>query len=360
MNTHQQRPRLDIFDGLRGHLLIGMLIAHLSFQPGLKWLGNFHHARIIQLYDAEFFVLIAGLLVGYLWTNVYTTSTRRRKFVANRLMTIYRYYLLSALPFFISSTLAGASLIKSILGVAFMQIGGYYSDILPIYFVCFLIIAPFAIFSLLNSPALLLAASAVIYVGSQLTELGGFFGSSGAFVTFDIAAWQFLFVCSILIGKHGIEIYTKIENAEPRFIGITLLVLVVLSLILRQNDFYPNPLNLTETITGNKPRRGLHLLYLIRIFLISAGVAIILIRNDVWIRPIHKILHWYFGLAIIRNVGKYSIQMFVLHVYIMVLYKTSYHDTSDGTKAAFALFWIAVFIALPSLWLLLKPRLLRQ
>ena len=82
--------RLDLFDGIRGHLLIGMLVAHLSFQVGLEWLGNFHHFALIRLYDAEFFVLVAGLLIGWMSVNKLTTFEKRRKFIIGRIRTIYR------------------------------------------------------------------------------------------------------------------------------------------------------------------------------------------------------------------------------------------------------------------------------
>ena len=348
MSNHPyQRPRLDIFDGLRGHLLIGMLVAHLSFQENLGWLQNLHHNRLILLYDAEFFVLIAGLLVGYLWGNVYRTSQLRRKFVINRLFTIYRYYLLSAIPFFVVSLTEGTTLIKSMLGVLSMQIGGWYSDILPIYFVCFILIFPFATLQNLNRPALMFGVSGLVYLASQFTEFDGFFGSSSAFVVFDIAAWQFLFVCAILIGQRGLEFYEWIKKLDARVIGVVLMVLTVISIVLRQNNFYPNPLMLTEPLSGNAPRMGLHPLFLIRIVLISAGVSIILIRNDLWFRTIHKIMHWYFGLWIIKNVGKYSIQMFVFHVYIMALYKVVFVSADSSVKATFAVFWIVAFIAAP-------------
>lgn len=359
-NQTVKRLRLDIFDGFRGHLLIGMLVAHLSFQNGLEWLNNLHHNRLILIYDAEFFVLIAGLLVGYLWTSAYNTSVLRRKFVTNRLATIYRYYILSALPFFVFSIVSGAPILKSIIGVLFMQLGGWYSDILPIYFVCFLIIFPFAIFQTLNRPVLMFMFSFFVYVASQVTDLNGFFGSSGEFVIFDIAAWQFLFICAILIGQHSMEAFKWIKDADARIAGIILLLLVSVSIFLRGSTFYPNPLAPIEVLTGVAARMGLHPLFLIKIVLISVAISIILIRNDLWFRPVHKIMHWYFGLTIIRNVGKYSIQMFVLHVYIMALYKVAFIDATDAAKAAFAVFWIVIFTAAPNIWVRIKPRFLNR
>lgn len=357
MNASAKKlPRLDIFDGLRGHLLIGMLVAHLSFQDDLTWLSNLHHNRIILLFDAEFFVLIAGLLVGYLWTNVYKTSDRRRNFVTNRLMTIYRYYILSALPFLAYSLSTGDPFFQSIFGVLTMQLGGWYSDILPIYFVCFVLISPFAVISRLNKPKLMLAASSVIYVLSQFSETRGFFGFSDAFVVFDIAAWQFLFVCSIVIGQHGLGMYEKLKHANSSWTLMLFIGLTVCSILLRQNDFYPTLINPSVPLLGNAPRMELHPLFMLRIVLISAGIAIILIRSDIWFLPVQRAMQWYFNLSIIRNVGKFSIQMFVFHVYIMALYKVSFEDAEPAVKSTFAVVWIVVFIAVPNLWIFHKRR----
>jgi hypothetical protein len=153
-----QRPRIDLIDGVIGHLLIGMLVAHLSLQDGIEWLRNFHHHRVMLLYDAEFFVLIAGLLIGHLWVNSYKTPITRRRFVIKRLSTIYRYNILSAVPFYCFALINGAPPIQTTLGVVTMQMGGWYSDILPIYFVCFLLIFPFALAPSINKPILIFTA----------------------------------------------------------------------------------------------------------------------------------------------------------------------------------------------------------
>lgn len=353
-NSPTQTIRLDIFDGLRGHLMVGMLIAHLSFQENLEWLKYFHHNILIRIYDAEFFVLIAGLLIGYLWTNYYKSSKSRYIFVVSRIVTVYKYYIISAIPFFYFSIYNDSSVIKSIIWVLTMQKGGWYSDILPIYFICFIIVLPFTIFKLLNKKYLMLSASATLYTISQFTNLDGFLGFSSNFVVFDIAAWQFLFVSAILIGQKGLKLYDFIVKLDAHKILMALLVITAISLFLRQNSFYPNPLMITESLTGNSPRMGLHPLYLIRILLISFCIYIFMVRTDQWILPIHKIIHWYLSLKFIRSIGKYSIQMFVFHVYIMALYELLHKDTSFIEKSIFAIFFISLFIAAPNIWVSFK------
>ena len=87
---------------------------------------------------------------------------------------------------------------------------------------------------------------------------------------------------------------------------------------------------------------------MLRIALIVAVVSIILIREDVWLRPLHRLGHWYFSLSVLRNVGKYSIQMFVFHVYILVIYQVLFSWADLMTKTVAALALVVLFIAAPS------------
>lgn len=351
--TNTGRLRLDIFDGLRGHLLIGMLVAHLSFQAGLEWLGYFHHNAVILMYDAEFFVLIAGLLVGYLWSGVYKSPQSRRKFISNRLRTIYKYYLITALPFLATRINDGGRIFEKtadVISVVFMQSGGWFSDILPIYFFCFIVIFPFFYFSSLANPKALFFTSAVIYVAAQLYGRSGFFGISSSFVLFDIGSWQFLFVVSILTGRHAVSLHQVIRDSGASKIYATVIACLILTVILREANFYP------QFPDGHSPdelqvaRFGLHPIYMLRIAVFAIAVAIILIRDDFFLRPIHKVMNWYFSLRALRSIGKYSIQMFTLHVYIMAIYKIFLYDASDLSKSAYALFSIVAYVGVPNIW----------
>lgn len=342
------QPRLGIFDGLRGHLLIGMVLVHLSVDPDIDWLLYLSHSKLLFLRDAEFFVFISGLLVGYLWYQKYTSQAAKKAFLSNRLTTIYKYYLLSALPIFVFSMLAGHSFLKTFLNILTMQSGGAYSDVLPIYFICFLILGPFVLIKALNRPLILFAASFGIYVASQVTALQGFFGFSGAFVAFDIAAWQFLFIASLLVGRHALQIPNYVRSMDTKVIVALLAIIVITFGFLRITPYFPDPMNPDQQLVGSAARFGLHPLYLLRIALIVGFVSIILIREDVWLRPLHRLGHGYLNLSLLRNVGKYSIQMFVFHVYILVIYQVvfSWADLWSKTLAALAL--VVLFVAVPN------------
>lgn len=197
--------------------------------------------------------------------------------MTKRLSKIDHYYILSAVPLYCFALLNGAPPVQTTLGVVTMQMGGCYSNILPIYFVCFLLIFPFALAPSINKPILMLAASALIYTLAQLTEQNGFFGSPSAFVTFDIATWQFLLVCGVIIGQHGKIVHSQIKATGSCRIAVSLVGLLALSVLFRANSFYPNPLNLTESLHGNLPRLDLHPIFLLRIGVAAAAIALILI-----------------------------------------------------------------------------------
>lgn len=343
------RARFDVFDGLRGHLLLGMLIYHFSVEPGLAWLDTIHHKTFIGLKDAEFFVLIAGLLVGYLWNNVYISVARQRAFVAKRLWTIYKYYLLSALPVLAYAVVNGFGFTKAVFGVATMQTGGWYSDILPIYFVCFLLLGLFTCLPNRNLPLNMVIISAGIYGGAQFSDLDGFFGWSSRFAFFDFAAWQFLFVVSVILGRNGTEVVDRIRNLSANETAVLMIGLSGVYAMLSMTNLYFDPMRLGASLSFDDARMGLHPIYLLRILIMSALIAFVLLRTDAWLKPLHSALHWYFSLSVLRNIGRFSIQIFVFHIYILAVYRVWFVDAPAATQAAFALGAVAIYILAPNI-----------
>ena len=133
--------RFELVDGIRGHLLLGMLIAHLSFEPQLGFLVYLHHIQLVGMFDAEFFIPISGFLIGYLYIERLRTTARFERFVGKRLLVIYRYHLFATVPFLVAALpgLGAGEAIRLLLGVATVQAGGFYTDILPVYLYCFLL-----------------------------------------------------------------------------------------------------------------------------------------------------------------------------------------------------------------------------
>jgi len=349
--------RLDLVDGIRGHLLIGMLIAHLSFRDGMGALGLFHHYHFIHLYDAEFFIPISGFIIGYLFIERLKSTARFYKFIKARLRTIYPYYLLSAVPF-ILSTIAGdgRNIFGLLAGILTMQDGGLYSDILPIYFYCFLILYAFLWMIPRTGLAGPLIISGIIYCVSQSSYSTGMFGLSSRFVVFDVAAWQFLLVLFIFIGAHYRRVLDIIERMSSRAYLIVFAMLAVLFLIGRQVDAYPTPFAGYESAPINWPRMQLHPFYLVKILLVSALICAPLVRPDGILSWPSKFMRWYFSLSILRNVGKYSIQSFTVHVFLVAIFIELSDNMSLASRYMFAISIIMFFVAMPNIWVSFRRR----
>lgn len=351
--------RLELLDGIRGHLLVGMLIAHLGFRQEVASIGLFHHHTFIGMHDAEFFIPISGFIIGYLFTERLRTASRLYGFLHSRLWTIYKYYLLSAVPFLILAFAAEPSwgIINVSASVLLMQEGGAFSDILPIYFYCFLLL--YALFWTVPrvgfAPAL--TVSGALYLLSQTGYQTGMFGLSSRFVVFDIAAWQFLFMIFLFIGARSQDAAEIIKQMSPRAYFIVVVILVGLLIVGSLTDYYPTPFAGHEALPFYWPRLQLHPLFLAKILIVCAIFSCVILRPDGLLRWPSFAARWYFTRQFLRNVGKYSIQMFTLHVFMMALFEVArvYLAIPGLYMLAFTL--IAAFIAAPSLWIIIKARL---
>ena len=345
--------RLHILDGMRGHLLIGMMLAHLGFQQNQGFLLTVHHTRLVRLYDAEFFVLISGFLVGVLFAARPSIQERFLQFVAKRLGVIYKYYLVSTIPFlyFAARRNDFSFPFEEALLAVFLQDGGSYSDILPIYFFCFLLLAvSFYLFR--GRDEIILFASASIYFASQFTYQNGFFGLSDSLVVFDIGAWQFLFIGSFWIGKKNREIRTYLSELPVGLVTTLTIVLWVSSVLLPRIFEYVPLAELPESIANTWPRFQLHPFHLFRIIIASLAVTFLLISSSVLLLPFRKFTEIYFSLPFLKMIGSYSIQMFTLHVFLLAIYKKLAPSMSVSGSQILSVSMVLFFIASPYLALM--------
>ena len=349
--------RLNIIDGIRGHLLLGMMVAHLSFQPGLDWLRWLHHHTLIGMYDGEFFVLIAGLLVGVLTCKRTSMRANIRPFLMARIKIIYRYYLIAALPFLLFTTLAEGlgSLPESAVNILVMIEGGAYSDILPIYFYCFVLLLALMVVIPQNFNVAL-AVSAVIYVYSQFYYDTGFMGLSSRFVVFDVAAWQFLFILSLYTGLHHEAVLRALDRLPEVAKALLALVLGLGVLAASRYLTYPAIAELPALAPSNWARMNLHPFYLLQIIAFALVVFLVLSSNSKLLSPLKTISTLYFRFRVLRNVGSYSIQMFTLHVYFMAIYKQVAAPMDDGQRSLLAIFILLLFVAAPNIRVWMKTR----
>lgn len=351
--------RLDIIDGMRGHLLIGMMSVHLSFLGAGHLFGLIHHVTLIGMFDAEFFIVISGFLIGYLTTLRMNETHQFRRFLRKRMVTIYKYYLATCIPFALMFLIEngaasfGAEALPRILTV---QDGGLFADILPIYLYCFIILFALTLYSHKRYGPLLFV-SGLIHIASQFDFGTGFFGFGGDFLSFDIAAWQFLFILSYVAGLERQRIAALI--ARPNDIAIVAIVgVLTLGVIgFRFWYIYPYPVDVPpDMVMGILPRWQLHPIFVIKIGVFCLLVAILLTREHILFRPARAVMEWYFRLGFLRAIGSYSIQMFTLHVFLCEIFDAA-KSSLDGTgRYALGLALLAIFIAAPNIWVAIKAR----
>lgn len=347
--------RLNEIDGIRGHLLLGMMIAHLALQ-GLPELFQIHHVRVFRLYDGEFFVPISGLMVGILTYERMGTVRKLYKFIRTRLRVIYKYYLIGLIPALALTFgnlygygLDGQSPFAYILGLLTLQEGTKYASILVLYLYCFLFLALVAWSIERFGDRLILGASFVIYLISQTTYMQGFFGSSGQFMAFDCAAWQFLFIGSFSLGLRYRQIGELIQSMPLTWFYLLLALSVVVTVVLRQSDWYPNygrgPQPLAEWARFN-----LNPMLILNILAICTFFTLMLVRSAPVTGGLSRLLRWYFMLYPLRAMGQKSIQVFTLHVVLMMGFTTLAKDLPHDTRLAIACGLLVIFVAGPTAW----------
>jgi hypothetical protein len=347
--------RLFLIDGIRGHLLIMMMLAHLSWQPGMDFLGVVHHAKIIGLYDAEFLVLMSGLLVGILFVRKFGTREALSRFLLHRLVKIYKYYVISAIPFLVLAFLGVLSREEEVLtgmsaamSEVFLLInGGAYSDILPIYLYCFILLLIGSATVLRFGVPALLIPSGLIYLASLSDFSPGFFGLSGGFMAFDVAAWQFLFFLSFALGTQYERLVDWVNGLEEPLFLTFLAVSAAFLLLQRGVHEYPALFSVPADVSDNWERMHLHPLHLIRIFVVAGFFSLFLSRKTPWTRTAAEWLELYLKLPVVRYTGTFSIQMFVSHVFLMAVYQYFEKNLDFAGKTLLAISVMAIFLVLP-------------
>ncbi|MGG7564704.1 OpgC domain-containing protein [Rhodovulum sp. DZ06] len=346
--------RYTLVDGMRGHLLLGMMYAHMSFSTAVPFASYFHHAKWIGLYDAEFFIPISGFLIGLL---CFGTDRPRSfgRFAVTRLRVIYGYMLICHVPFLLDgltgvdwaeSPGAGTRLlVESLL----LQKGGYYADILIIYICCFLVCGGLsALFG--ADLRKWCAGSALIYAASQVEGSAGLFGLVGGFQPFDIAAWQFLFVIFVALGGWSPALRRR-ALAAPAW-AAPVLAIGGLWLTASAAHGLP-PFNLHPALNGFDGRMELTPFYLVRVLAGCLAITAILVGRDALTAPARAALRWYFSLGPLRRVGRWSIQAFTLHVLLMAAaIQVDWTALSTPLRAAALVGAVALFFGLMQLYAL--------
>ncbi|RVU38944.1 hypothetical protein EOI86_06680 [Hwanghaeella grinnelliae] len=346
--------RFDLVDGIRGHLLIGMLVAHLSFHPGMGWLLHFHHHALFKVFDAEFFVVIAGFLVGFLASEKIGAKPATRwelaQYLGRRTMTVYAYFTLAGFALLMllgEGAYSWHGALSTAADVLIFQNGPRFGGILGLYILCFLLLLA-AVLVLGVRPLGLLALSAGLYLLSQFSYMRGLWGIGGDIMAFDVAAWQFPFIASFALGFHRKAVGRAIDRLPEPVALAAVVGLFCASLVLAKFWITPPFAEVPPEMPRHWPRPQLHPYHLLKTLVLALAVTIVLVGG-------HRLLAWpravaagYFRLGFLRAIGKYSIRMFTLHLILVSLFAYSVDRLTQGEKTALAFFMLAVFIAAPS------------
>ncbi|KPA22089.1 OpgC protein [Shimia sp. SK013] len=342
--------RFDLLDGVRGHLLFMMMLAHLAAQPGMGYLYDVHHARIIQLLDAEFLVFLSGLLVGILYALKFQSRQKLADFLGLRIRKIYVYYILSAGPFLILLLMGGAGPVQYLFGlgeVAVLQNGGAYSDILPIYIVCFALLWVGSFLLRWVPQWALLVPSGALYAASLFDYGGGIFGWGQRYLVFDLVAWQFLFCIAYLCGVKFREILAWINGLSVRGYWAVFVLTAVACFGQRWVFFYPPIAELPTGVAVNWPRMHLHPVHIVRTMAVVAFVTVAMTRSERGTGWITDVLRWYFSLPLLRYCGVWAIQMFVIHVFLIAAFAYVLPTLSAGEAFIAAMIAQGLFMIIP-------------
>lgn len=346
--------RFDLVDGIRGHLLIGMLVAHLSFHPGMGWLLYFHHHTLFKVFDAEFFVIIAGFLVGFLAREKIGAKPATRwdlaRYLSRRVLTVYVYFVLAG---FAVLMLLGEGAFSwhgaraTAADVLIFQDGPRFGGILGLYILSFLLLLA-AVLVLGVRPLVLLPLSAGLYLVSQFFYSSGLWGIGGDIMAFDVTAWQFPFIASFALGFYRKAVGRQIDRMPGPAMLVTVVGLLCLSLILAEYWITPPFADVPPEMPRHWPRPQLHPYHLLKTVVLATAVTLVLAGR-------HRLLAWpravlagYFRLGFLRAIGKYSIRMFTLHLILVSFFAYSLDRLTQGEKTGLAIAVLAVFIATPS------------
>ncbi len=312
--TNYRDPRLD---GIRGLLLIVMTIDHFPCV-----IRNYTYEGAGFVSAAEGFVFLSGYVaaLSYGRTLVQQGYSVVKKRAMKRAGTIYLLHLCTFLFAFAAmgvlgeySSWQGTWQLRHqhpgtalVLGVTLLYQPQYNLDILPMYCV-FVLALPALILALQRGRWLIvLWGSVVIWGLAQLGATGWITDQSRKFLpvdfgSFDILAWQLLFVGGMLLGYHKLERKDSVIRIGTK--GYFLIVALAGLFCLYRHDILPRPGLLQSDFIDR------HLLGPIRL-LNFAILMIVFSHPSLW--PQERI--WTRSLGLL---GRHSLWVFGFHLVLI-------------------------------------------
>ncbi|ADO42476.1 OpgC domain-containing protein [Ketogulonicigenium vulgare] len=249
--------RIEAIDGLRGWLLISMVLSHLVF-PDAIWMISLHFRNVMFTESAQGFVFVSGMVFGI----VLLKRLQRRGYEAitqqaqHRIAELWRYSVLLVLGLYAMRFALpdGDVLFRSwtgeapiwdlwrLFGVLTLAYQPTFADILPMYIVFMLFAAPAVRAVSQGRQMQVIVTSATIWIAAQFGVWGWIqapfnwiFEASdgqGLRMAFNPMGWQLLFMMGLVIGvmlaQQRFDLKAMAPGRAGRLALLAALVLLVL------------------------------------------------------------------------------------------------------------------------------------
>lgn len=343
--------RIEILDGLRGYFLVFMIVNHLKLIGGV-WLAHFNLGELGYVQDAQGFVFLSGLLVGL----IHSRRMLAKGFVGasqkmwRRAVEIYCYALVCLLGItLLSSVIPGAAETWSswlwglgyhdpgyLASAAMLLYQPNYMDILPQY-VLYMLVAPFLVWLCLGGRAgMVIAGSLVLWLVVQLgldipvasaahAVAGRLQSPDIVRVYFNPLAWQICFVAGVVFGC--LTVTRQLDWAQlmtpecTLWAWTALAVLAIFAVVRLGMTFQLHPAALSTRIAGMDQKEEFGLIYLVNFAAAAYLMAWTLIAGpaarSTIIRGMATTLNRLLRLPFLRLLGRHSLQVYSLHVFLV-------------------------------------------
>jgi hypothetical protein len=334
---------------MRGHLLFGMMIAHLNFHSVYVF-EYLHPYFYIGLYDAEFFVLISGWLVGVLTSKRSDGRFGLARFCLKRMRLIYLYLILCNLPFFALELWRGeaiASLPVRIISSLALLDGSLLSGVLYIYLFCFAYLLILG--TVFSNRFLMASASGALYTFGLIHGQTGAFGYGEDITYFNLQTWQLVFLAGFILGERRVVIADFVQRLGSRAVKFvtTLSIVVVMGSYL--HGWYPGIGLMPGQSDILDARHQLHPIYLLRLVAFGALVCVHIGARAARDGLIARSIKAYFNLPFLQRMGAVSIQAFTFHVFLIFTFKLFAASVENNVRTIAGFGFLFLFAAFPYL-----------
>jgi hypothetical protein len=348
------KKRNVVFDLLRGHFLLAILVDHLSYYHGRSIFSFYNGDGNLWVSAAEGFVFLTGFFVSYVYYPrinlgqvklVFTKLWKKalQLFVLSVLLTLL-YSLagnvLGKAPYLGNGILYVNTVDIIIKTITFRYFYGW-ADILSLYVPLF-IVAPVLLLLIKRKLGWLVFGLSVTVWLSNFYEVTC---TKLCISYFDLASWQLLYVLGIISGTNleGLKrVYMNIKGKA--LYTIPILGVFILSILLNILDSYYNkftgPLKNTLNMIFNKETLGVG-----RVLLFFLWFTVFYLIFDRYKYPLSKYMGW-----ILITFGKHSLLTYIIESAVLFI---AYYYLPNNTWLSNSIFSfiIITFVWVPVFWI---------